>query len=214
MYVINLWTMAVNTFSQDLEKLKTIASDRQSLFLFNSLSTHYQKLALLDVTLITAQSSAILDDLIVALRAPGVHRAQRNLLGRCFITTFHRTGKSPFETINKILNLLHREREEKFRWNATVVLGSIFENVGDQVVSIYGELVATMAKLMKSSSNSPGIRSAVLNTIASALSVTTKLDEAIQKEVTRLLRLYLSDKSIAIQRAAYNVRGCLQIRSS
>lgn len=199
--------MSSLSLASDLEKLKTIVPEKQSLFLFNALSTHYQTLALLDTSLLSAQSSTLLDDLIVCLRAPGVHRAHRNLLGRCFVTTFRRTEKSPFESTNKILSLLQRERDDKFKWNAIVVLGIIFENVGDQIVSLLGELVSTLGRISKPSSVSPGIKTAAFNAIGSALSTTHKLDEVIYREVMKILKTGLPDKSAIAHVAAFDVSG-------
>lgn len=196
--------MSTALLSHELERLKGVTAEKQPVQLFNVLSTHYRNLALLDSAIITAQSSALLDDLIIALRAPGLHRAHRNLLGRCFVTILLRTDKSPFETANKILNLLQREKDEKFRWNATVVLGSIFENLGHQIVSLLGELVATLGRVVKAASSSPGLKAAVLHALGSALSATTKLDDVLHKEVSKVVKLYLNDKSVVTQVAAYN----------
>lgn len=197
--------MSSISLSGDLEKLKTIIPEKQSLFLFNTLSTHYANVALLDTTIITAQCSILLDELIVAIRAPGIHRAHRNILGRCFVAIFRRADKSPFESSSKILSLLQRERNEKYKWNAVVVLGIIFEHVGDQIVSLLGELISTLGRILKSSSASPGVKSGALNTIGAALSRTTKLDDVLHREVNRILKSSLTDKSVVVHTAAYDV---------
>lgn len=197
--------MSSLSLGPDLERIKTVAADKQSLFLFNVLSSHYRNVALLDATIISAQSSALLDDLIVALRAPGLHRAHRNLLGRCFVTILRRIDKGPFEVTNKIMNLLSKERDERYKWNATVVLGQIFENVGDEVISLVGELVVVMGKMIRPSSAAPGVKAAALRTIAAALSQKQKLEDALQKDLLRLLKTCLPDKSTTVHIAAYEV---------
>lgn len=193
--------------SSELDKLKSIAPEKQSLYLFNALSSHYGNLALLDSALINTQSSAILEDLIVALRAPGLHRAHRNLLARCFVTMFRRIDRGPFETTNKILSLLQREKDEKYKWNAIVVLGIIFENVGDHMVSLVGELVGVLTKVVKTSSLAPGVKAGAFNAIGAALSKTAKLDDATHREVLKALKICLPDKSAVVHTAAYDVRS-------
>ncbi|CCG82116.1 HEAT repeat protein, partial [Taphrina deformans PYCC 5710] len=196
--------MSVIYLSQELEKLKSVAAEKQSLFLFNVLSTQYQNLALLDATLIIAQSSTLLEGLIIALRSPGLNRAHRNLLGRCFVTTFRRIDRGPFETTTKILALLQREKDEKYKWNAIVVLGIIFENIGDQIVSLVPELVNVLGRLTKSSAGGPGIRAAAFNAIGAALSKTAKLDDASYRDVLKYLKNCLPDKSAVVYTAAYD----------
>lgn len=198
--------MSSIALAADIEKLKSIVPEKQALFLFNVLSTYYRNLALLDTTIVSAQCSSFLDDLILVLRSPGLHRAHRNLVGRCFVTIFRRADRSPFETTNKILSLLQRERDEKYRWNAIVALGVILENVGDQIASLTGELIVSLGRIIKSSSTSPGVKSAALNTIGAALSQTTKLDDNLHKEVSKFLRGCLPDKSAVVHTAAYDVR--------
>lgn len=198
--------MSTISLSVDLERIKSVAPEKQSLFLFNAFSTHYRNIAVLDSTLIVAQASALLEDLTIALRAPGLHRAHRNLLGRCFVITFRRAEKSPFEATSRILQLLQRDRDERFKWNATVVLGIIFENVGDQIVSLLGELVVSLARLLKSSSTTPALKTAALHTVGAALSTNTNLDEANSKEILKILKVSLPDKTAVVQRAAYDVR--------
>lgn len=197
--------MSVVALSGDLEKVKTISPEKQSLFLFNSLSAHYRNLALLDATLISAQSNVLLDELIVALRAPNIHRAHRNLLGRCLVTICRRADKSPFETTNKILSLLQRERDEKYKWNAIVVLRIIFENIGDQIISLSAELISALGRIIKYSSTTPGIKCGSLDTIGAVLSRTTKLDDVLQKEVIKILKGCLPDKSAVVHTAAFDV---------
>lgn len=206
--------MSIINLSQELEKLKTVAVEKQSLFLFNVLSSQYQNLALLDTTLIVAQSSTLLDDLIVALRSNSLNRAHRNLLGRCFVTTFRRIDKGPFETTTKILALVQREKDEKYKWNAIVVLGIIFENLGEQIISLVAEVVAVLTKVTKSSYSSPGVKAAAFNTIGAALSKTTKLDEATYRDVLKQLKNCIPDKSAIVYAAAYHVCLLQQDNSS
>ena len=107
---------------------------------------------------------------------------------------------------NKIITLLAKEKDEKFKWNAVVVLGQIFENVGNQIVSLLGELVSVLARIIKPSSTSPGLKAASLRTIAAALSQSTKLDDSLQKDVLRVVKGCLPDKSTIVHTAAYLVR--------
>lgn len=197
--------MSSLSLAPELEKLKSVAPDKQSLFLFNSFSTHYHNLALLDASLLSPQSSTLLDDLIVALRAPGLHRAHRNLLGRCFVTILRKVDRGPFEVTNKLISFVSKERDEKFKWAAVAVLGQIFENVGSEIVSLVGELVVILSKIIKSNSNPPGIRAAALRTLSAALGQVHKLDESVQKEVLKVLRGCLPDKSTVVHAAAYEV---------
>ncbi len=195
----------MNGLSLDLSKLSTQASEKQAIYLFNALSEHYKNIYLLDPTILSASSSILLDELVAALRSVGLNRTNRNTLARCVVAIIRRMERGPFETTTKIMAVLSKEKEEKVRWAAIVVLEHIFDVVGSQIVSLFGELISILSKTIKSSTTAPGMKAAALRTVAVALKHMNKLDEALHRDIMKFVKSCMSDKSYIIQVAAFQV---------
>ena len=191
---------------EELAKVTTLPADRQAIFLYNCLTSHYRDLCLLDETVLRASTKQLLEELHSCLRSPCLYRANRNVLARCFVVVFRRMGAGPFDPTSRLLPLL-KEKDAGVRVATLVVLETIWRHFGREMVSLAGEQVAACSRLLRSSAIT--VRTAACRTMAAALR-TTSADEVI-KDAYKAVKGSFPDKSNAVTIAAYE---CVEVLAS
>ncbi|KAK0524607.1 hypothetical protein OC834_005467 [Tilletia horrida] len=139
-----------------------------------------------------------------------VGRPERHLLGRCFVTLLAKgDSRNLFDVISALIRIasdeskagLGPERESKV--TALHVAGVIFGALGQQVMSLFAELIALCLKILKSSSQPVILRHHALRCLQRVLRQGGRsLNDVMAKDSVSRLRNGLSDKASPI------VRGC------
>lgn len=86
-------------------------------------------------------------------------------------------------------------------------LGAVLEVASDSVMQLLHEIVSTLAKVIKTSSLEIGIRATALDALRKTLVKQLQIkDDNIFKDIFKVARSGLTDKSLSIQLRAARVR--------
>ncbi|KAE8251384.1 hypothetical protein A4X13_0g4019 [Tilletia indica] len=138
-----------------------------------------------------------------------VGRPERHLLGRCFVTLLSKgDSRNLFDVISALIRIANDDnkltapdRESKVA--ALHVAGVIFGSMGQQVMSLFAELITLTLKVLKSTSQPVILRHHALRCLQRLLRQGGRsLNDVMAKEAVARLRSGLSDKASPV------VRGC------
>ncbi|TFK25105.1 clathrin-coated vesicle protein [Coprinopsis marcescibilis] len=135
-------------------------------------------------------------------------RALRRVVGRCFVTLYTRgETRTMFDTLQVLMRLVADVKSERETVNTAAwsCIGDIMGTLGSQAMSFMAEITILALKTNKSSSN-PLLRYQALMAFHQALTTAKRaVAEATLKDALKQMRNALSDKSLAVQRAAAQV---------
>lgn len=142
-------------------------------------------------------------------KVPKLGRPARHLVARCLIVLFQRGDpRSVYDIGQSLLRIAADENkakpvERESRTAALYVLGELFAALGHNCTSLFADIVGTMPRILKVTSNAVIIRFHALCCLQKALRVGAKsLSDIAAKDLVKALRNGLSDKAGAV------VRGC------
>ncbi|PWN53232.1 hypothetical protein IE53DRAFT_199598 [Violaceomyces palustris] len=141
---------------------------------------------------------------------PKPARPARHLIARCFILLFTKTeSRSLFDTLQSLVRVAGDEPKSKIapsrevRVSCLYVAGEVFGVLGQQVMSLFIEIVALSQRLFKSTSNPVILRYHALTALQKAINVAGKsLSDQTGKELLKSLRTGLGDKAGAVVRGS------------
>ncbi|PWY99439.1 ARM repeat-containing protein [Testicularia cyperi] len=165
------------------------------------------KLACPTVTFSPAEAGGLTVAANAAVPKPG--RPTRQLLARCVLVLFKRIdSRSLFELLQSLVRVAGEETkgktaEREVRVAALYILGEVFGVLGQQVMSLFNDIVALCQKVFRQSSHPVILRYHALLALQKTLNVAGKsLGDQVGRDLIKALRQGLSDRAGAV------VRGC------
>jgi HEAT repeat-containing protein 5 len=198
-------TPVIRDLELDVQKLHSLPSEQQDLFLLTFLSDlvrHVKDLE--DDTLVTHQAS-IKKQLVIILNlsSPAPSRPIRDNLGILYSEIFGRGSRSLlYESINELVDTINAGKAEKDLKNkhaAAVCLGRVLRIAGDSAVSLSGLVLSSLLKLLKQAQNHAGLRAAIYKALGRAVQgVGFSLDEQSARDVWRSARSAASNEKVML----------------
>ncbi|KAI5308932.1 hypothetical protein KEM55_004494, partial [Ascosphaera atra] len=193
----------------DVNKLHAMPSEQQSLYILNFTADFHQHIVALNKEDLLSQQSQLTTELLKLLRlsSPPHTRVLRNNIGRCFVSILSNGSRTAlFDITSELIGLLtagNKEASLETKLATVVVLGYIFEAVGDDIVSHANPACHSLLKLFKNASQHTGLRASIFTTIAKIVSgVRHGVDEQTAKDVWKRARdTAVNDKSFKVQEA-------------
>jgi len=194
----------------DVQKLHSLPSEQQDLYLLSFTSDLAKHASALDAETISAQQTHLKKELfqVVNLSAPAPTRVIRNNLGRCFADIFGKGDrKLLYETINELLGIISTgkgEKELKAKHAAVHCIGEVFLAAGDSAISLSGLTVSSLLRLFKSAQNHAGLRSGLFKALGKLVRGTKgSVDESDARDIWKVARGAASgDKAGLVQASA------------
>ncbi|KAL1882023.1 hypothetical protein VTK73DRAFT_3005 [Phialemonium thermophilum] len=191
----------------DVSKLQGLPAEQQELFLLtfvSRLSNHVLSLAPDDCT---AQQFYLKKEIfkILSLTSPAPTRVIRNNLGRCLAHIFDKGDrKLLFETITDLHSIIaggksKGDGETRAKHAAVVCLGEVYGSAGDSAIGLHQLACTGLLKLLKTSQNNAGLRSAVFTAFAMVVStIEGSLDESLARDFWKQARNHASSDKGAL----------------
>ncbi|SJX63142.1 related to LAA1-AP-1 accessory protein involved in TGN-endosome transport [Sporisorium reilianum f. sp. reilianum] len=165
------------------------------------------KLACPSVTLAKSDDNSITVAPNAAIPRPG--RPTRRLLARCILVLFRRIdSRSLFDVLQNLIRVAGEDAkgktaEREVRVAALYILGEVFGSLGQQIMSLFNDIINITQKVFKQSSHPVILRYHALLALQNTLNVAGKsLGDQVGKDLIKALRQGLSDHAGAV------VRGC------
>lgn len=194
----------------DVQKLHSLPSEQQDLYLLNFTSDLARHVSSLDADGTSAQQTYLKKEIfqVLNLSTPAPTRAIRNNLGRCLAGVFEKGDrKLLYETINELLSIINTgkgEKELKGKHAAVHCLGEVFGAAGDSALSLSGLAFSSLTRLLKSAQNHAGLRNAIFRALGKLVQgVKGSVDESVARDVWKHARGAASgDKTALVQTSA------------
>jgi len=163
---------------------------------------------------------------LLYLPTPPIGHVLRNCLGRCFADIFERGDRRIlFDTVSTLLQKVAALKTDKdakqkqyvhcalmllavlTRSSAIIFcLGEILAAASDSVMQLIPEAVSTLVKIVRTSSFDSGVRAIALDSIRKTFAKHERIkDEAVAKDLIKIVRFGLGDKSNVLQIRAAQV---------
>ena len=198
----------------DIEKLHSLPSEQQDLYLLTFSSDLARHVSGLDTESASAEQADIKKQVldIINLSSPAPTRVIRNNLGISIAEVFARGNrKLLYETINDLVAILGAGKEKDIRAKHAAVhcLGALMEAAGDSAVSLSANVCAAITKMLKPSSSHAGLRAAVYRALGSVIKgIGASVDDITAKDMWKSARTAAaSDKAYICQT---NACWCLE----
>lgn len=200
----------------DIEKLHTLPSEQQELYLLTFTSDLTRLVTSFDKDRATAQQAYVKAEAlkIINLSSPAPTRVIRNNIGTCLASTFSKGDrKLLFETVNELIALLSGpgkgDKDLKLKHAAAHCLGCVFEAAGDSAISASATACANLLRLLKLASNHTGFRATLYRALGRVISgIGSLADEGTARDIAKSCRNAVTgDKSLLVQA---NACWCLQ----
>lgn len=205
------------------------SSDQGEVFVLEWLSKAEQALAKADIETIKASQSAF-EAAVLKLACPTVTfgknedgsitlaantaiprpgRPTRRLLARCVLLLFRRIdSRSLFDLLQNLVRVAGEDAkgktaEREVRVAALYTFGEVFGSLGQQIMSLFNDIINVTQKVLKQASHPVILRYHALLALQKTLNVAGKsLGDQVGKDLIKALRQGLSDRAGAV------VRGC------
>jgi hypothetical protein len=194
----------------DVNKLHSLPSEQQDLYLLNFVSDLLRHVEAFDSESLPSHQAAIKRELvkIVGLASPAPSRVIRNNLGYIFADIFRRGSRNLlYETINDLVGLVTSgkgEKELKTKHAAVVCIGQIFKAAGGSAASLANLACSSLIRLIKQAQGHAGLRGSIFRALALTIEgVGPSIDEQIARDIWKQARNGASnDKAVFVQRTA------------
>ncbi|KAI9879672.1 MAG: hypothetical protein M1830_007779 [Pleopsidium flavum] len=201
---------AHSNYQLDVQKLHSLPSEQQDLYLLSFTSDLARHVASLDADGASAQQIFLKKELfqVLNLSAPAPTRVIRNNLGRCFAGIFEKGDrKLLYEIVNELLSIVNTgkgEKELKVKHAAVHCIGEVFNAAGDSAISLSGLTFSSLTRLLKATQNHTGLRSAIFKALSKIVKgVNGSVDESVARDVWKHARGAASgDKAALVQVSA------------
>ena len=194
----------------DVNKLHSLPSEQQDLYLLSFISDLLRHVETLDSESLPSHQAAIKKELlkIVGLASPGPSRVIRNNLGYIFADVFRRGSRNLlYETINDLVSLVTSgkgEKDLKTKHAAVVCIGQIFKVAGGSAASLANLACSNLIRLIKQAQSHAGLRGSIFKALALTIEgVGSSIDEQIARDIWKQARNgAANDKAVFVQRTA------------
>ncbi len=189
----------------DIQKLHTLPSEQQELYLLTFAADLARLVADLDATGASSHQIYVKKELlkIINLGSPAPSRLIRNNLGRIFAKG---DRKLLFESINELAGILTAGKEKELitKHAAAHCLGAIYESAGDSAINLSSLACTSLLRALKSAQNHTGFRGSIFKAFGRIfISIGGSADEPLARDVWKQARnAAYNDKSFFVQRAA------------
>ena len=199
----------------DVEKLHSLPSEQQDLFLFTFAVNLESYISSLSSEELSARQGSLNEQVfqILSLSSPKPSKAVRFQLGRSYACVLGKGNRRTlFETLNKIVIFINAGKGEKDLQNkfaAVYCLGDIYKAAGDSAINLSSLVCSSLVRLLKSAQNHAGLRAAIFVALAKLIgSIQGSIDETIARDIWKQCRNAASgDKAVLVQARAC---GCLE----
>lgn len=173
----------------------------------NSFESAILKLACPSVSFGKTDDMAIVITSNAAIPRPG--RPTRRLLARCILVLFRRIdSRSLFDILQNLIRVAAEDAkgktpEREVRVAALYILGEVFGSLGQQIMSLFNEIINLTQRVFKQTSHPVILRYHALITLQKTLNVAGKsLGDQVGKDLIKALRQGLSDRAGAVVRGS------------
>ncbi|KAL9106811.1 MAG: hypothetical protein Q9227_008233 [Pyrenula ochraceoflavens] len=194
----------------DVQKLHSLPSEQQDLFLLTFVSDLFRHVEHLDSNNLKEQQALIKQEVfkVLNLSSPSPTRVIRSTLGQILANIFRRGPRNLlYETINDLTNLINTgkgEKDLKTKHAAIVCLGDVWYAAGDSALSLAGVTSTSLLRSLKTARSYAGLRAAIFKALSSTISsLGSSLDESTARDIWKNARTAASsDQSVVTQRHA------------
>ncbi|KAL9084717.1 MAG: hypothetical protein Q9159_005072 [Coniocarpon cinnabarinum] len=191
----------------DVEKLHSLPSEQQDLYLLTFTSELARHVSALDAEAATALQLPVKQEVlkIIELPSPIPTRVIRNNLGQCLAGVLNKGDrKILFETVNQLVELINASKGPKDSANkhaAVHCLGIAFETAGDSAISTAPLAGTVLLRTLKAASNHAGLRASVIKALGRVVrGVNKSMDDQISRDILKQARqLAANDKALLVQ---------------
>ncbi|KDR82328.1 hypothetical protein GALMADRAFT_237575 [Galerina marginata CBS 339.88] len=189
-----------------------LSGENGEVYLFQWLSSTEKKLESIPIADLKPKQGDLEKVFVKIISAaepyPTPGRAIRNLVGRCLITLYTRgETRTLFDTLQAFLRIVGDFKatdKDVVKIAAFSCIGDLMSTFGSNVMSFMAEITTVTLKTHKSSTSS--IRYHALITLYKSLTTARRaVTDATCKDILKQMKSGLTDKSLAIQRAASQV---------
>ncbi|KAF1810301.1 HEAT repeat protein-like protein [Eremomyces bilateralis CBS 781.70] len=198
-------------YTLDVEKLHSLPSEQQELYLLTFASDLANYTTNLNADQATAYQASIKKEVfqIITLSSPTPTRVIRDSLGRTLSAVFTKGDRKPlFESINDLIATLgttgKSEKELASRHAAVHCLGAIFEAAGDSAIGTSSLACTITLRQLKAAQHHVGFKASTFKALGKiAKGVGYSLDEHVARDIWKQARSSAAgDKSFQVQIAA------------
>lgn len=201
----------VSQHKLDIQKLHSLPSEQQDLYLFTFISELEGHISSLDHDGVCSEQLALKEELfqIVDLSAPAPTRVIRNNLGRCFAHILDKGDRKPlYESVNRLLAIINagkNDKESQNRHAAVFCLGEVYKTAGDSAITLSNFACSSLIRLSKLAQNHAGLRAAISRALGNIVfAVRGSLDEAVARDIWKYARSVASNDKAGLVQA----KGC------
>ena len=199
----------------DVEKLHSLPSEQQDLYLLTFTSDLARHVSSLDAESATALQLPVKKEVlkIIELSSPLPTRVIRNNLGQSLAGILAKSDrKILFESANQLVDLVNSTKGAKDNTNkhaAVHCLGAVFEAAGDSAISVASLTLTSLLRMVKVASNHVGLRAAIFKALGRVIiGVNKSVDDQIGRDVWKQARQTITgDKALLVQA---NACWCLE----
>jgi hypothetical protein len=204
-------TNGVDTHDLDIQKLHSLPSEQQELYLLTFTTDLARFVDSLDGDGASAHQIHVKKNIfkIISLSSPAPTRVIRNNLGRCLSGIFGKGNrKLLFESINELVGLVNTSKADNdihTRHASILCLGAVYEAAGDSAINLSSLAATALLRSLKSTQNNAGTRAAIFKAMGRLIiGIGQSLDENVARDVWKQARTAAagSDKSFLVQSKA------------
>src|SRR5271170_7155289 len=212
----------------DLNNLVSLPQEKQSISLLQWLTECESFLSNSTPEELVQTQQSLCQALVnlLSLPTPLIGHVLRNCLGRCFADIFERGDRRIlFDTVSTLVQKVAALKADKdakqkqyghcslilltvlTRSSATIFcLGEILAAASDSVMQLISEAVSILVKIVRTSSFDSGLRAIALDSIRKTFTKHERIkDEAVVRDLIKIVRFGLGDKSNILQIRAAQV---------
>ena len=194
-------------FRLDVDKLHSLPSEQQDLFLYTFVSDFEKHVASLKEEGINGQQQELVEQVldIVKLSSPPPTRVIRSSLGRSLAHVLNIGNRKPlYELINHLLSIINAGKGEQQLHNrhaAAFCIGEVYKSAGNGAITLASLACSSLIRLSKAAQNHAGLRAAISKALGKIIeAVGGSIDESVARDVWKHARSTASgDKAGHVQ---------------
>ncbi|KAG8531927.1 uncharacterized protein KY384_003563 [Bacidia gigantensis] len=199
----------------NVEKLHSLPSEQQDLYLFTFAVEFERYVTRLDYEVLSTQQSPLNEQIlqIINLPSPYPSKAVRSNIGRalaCILGNGNR--RTLFESVNQLIGIVNAGKNDRTLANkhaAVYCLGEVYKAAGDSAINLSSLACSSLLKLLKPAQYHAGLRAAIFQALAKAVKAVEKaLDESVARDIWKQARKAAGDDKAALVQA--RACGCLE----
>ena len=199
----------------EIQKLHSLPSEQQDLYLFTFAVEIEQYVASLTLEELSAQQTSLNEEIfkIINLKSPSSSKAIRINIGRALARILGQGNRRTlFDSINQLVAIIGAPKGEKELYNkhaAVHCLGEVYIAAGDSALNLSTLACSSLLRLLKLAREHAGLRAAIFHALGKIASGIHKaLDESVARDIWKQCRKAITDEKTALLQS--RVCGCLE----